>query len=189
MRRLTLIIIALVVFAFSASAQKGSVKYQGEVFVSGNVAKSDVSLTLCDETIEGTPMMYGLSVSTIQGAKFGEYFSVGIGTGIDFLVGIQGDISMLALLIPIYADFKFWIPTSGRLQPYIMAEAGGSFAIHPQTIRPLYGGGVGLKITERFAMSLNYINDGYKVYDKEVGDALKSMYKEHKVQLRFTWIF
>jgi hypothetical protein len=33
-------------------------------------------------------MMYGLSVQTIQGAKFGEYFSAGIGTGVDFLVGI-----------------------------------------------------------------------------------------------------
>ena len=48
---------------------------------------------------------------------------------------------------------------------------------------------ISIQATERFAMSLNYINDGYKVYDKEVGDALKSMYKEHKVQLRFTWIF
>lgn len=191
MKRIIVLVVAMAAMISTPSlAQEKKVKYQGEIFVSGNAAKSDIRLKLFDEIIEGTPMMYGLSVQTVQGAKFGEYFSAGIGTGLDFLSGItKENYSLMAVIIPVYADFKFWIPTNSRVTPYLMAEAGGSFAILPKTIHPLYGGGIGLKMTKRFAMSLNYIYDGYQFPDTENDVNVDYRYKEHKVQLRFSWIF
>jgi hypothetical protein len=156
MKRLIIILVAMAaMISTPATAQKGNTKYYGEVFVSGSAAKTDIHLKLWDKIVDGTPMMYGVSVQTIQGAKFGEYFSAGIGTGIDLLYGATDDFSLVAALIPVYADLKFWIPTNGKVTPYLMAEAGGSFAIEPRSIHPLYGGGIGIKMTKRFAMSLN----------------------------------
>ena len=190
MKRLIIILVAMAaMISTPATAQKGNTKYYGEVFVSGSAAKTDIHLKLWDMIIDGTPMMYGVSVQTIQGAKFGEYFSAGIGTGVDLLYGATDDFSLIAALIPVYADFKFWIPTNGKITPYLMAEAGGSFAIEPRSIHPLYGGGIGIKMTKRFAMSLNYIFDGYQIPNTEDDVNVDYRFKEHKVQLRFSWMF
>lgn len=189
MKRLIIIMVAMAtMFTTPVVAQNSNVKYQSEVFVSGGAAIGDMYIMLGDMTKDGMKMTYSLSVQTIQGAKFGDYFSAGIGLGLDFLAGPADDLDLFAMLIPVYADFKFWIPTNGRITPYLMAEAGGSFNILPSTIRPLYGGGVGIKLNDRFAMSLNYVNDGYRM--PTIGaEKIDYSYNEHKLQLRFSWIF
>ena len=61
-------------FTTTVVAQNSNVKYQSEVFVSGGAAIGDMYIKLGDMTNDGTKMTYSLSVQTIQGAKFGDYF-------------------------------------------------------------------------------------------------------------------
>jgi hypothetical protein len=63
-----------------------------------------------------------------------------------------------------------------------MAECGGSFLIYPQTIAPLYGVGVGFKVS-KFTMSLGYMREGFNIREYiDENDNLK--FYEHKLQLR-----
>ena len=183
------LLVAMALTITTASAQ--NVKYHGEVFVTGSGAKGNAHLSLFGENASGEGIMYGASLQTIQGAKFGDYFSLGVGFGLDFLFGYEPAKRRLELgtiLIPIYADLKLWIPTKSIVTPYIMGEAGGSFAIHPLTIQPLYGAGVGMKIGALFTVSLNYIYDGFGL-PKSISDVTDLSYHEHKIQLRLGLTF
>lgn len=185
MKKSILLLLAMVVvFASTATAQEKKVKYHGEVFVAGNAAWANMDYA-GEKLSESNVLIYGASLHTIHGAKFGDYFSLGLGVGIDLLVsaGTDEEVSDFGgLLIPVYLDCKFWIPTKSKVTPFVMAEGGGSFLIYPNTIAPLYGLGVGFK-AGKFTMSLGYMRDGFNlkefIYDD---DSLK--FYEHKLQLR-----
>ena len=185
MKKSFLLLLAMVaIFASTATAQEKKVKYHGEVFVAGDVAWANM-VYAGDKLSRNNVPIYGASLHTIHGVKIGDYFSIGVGLGVDMLVGIDkedDEADLGGLLIPVYLDCKFWIPTQGKVKPFILAEGGGSFLIYPNTIAPLYGVGVGFKVS-KFAMSLGYMRDGFNVRDFfEANDNLK--FYEHKLQLR-----
>lgn len=183
MKRSILLLVAMVVmFASSATAQERRVKYHGEVFVAGDIAWANMNYA-GDRVSRNDVLIYGASLHTIQGVKIGDHFSLGVGLGVDFLIGLDDDDAEVGgLLIPIYLDCKYWMPTKGEVAPFVMAEGGGSFLIYPQTIAPLYGVGVGFKVS-KFTMSLGYMRDGCNLREFfDENDNLK--FYEHKLQLR-----
>lgn len=185
MKKVILLFVAMMTISASvAVAQEKNVKYHGEVFVAGDASWSNVIYD-GQKASDTNLLMYGTSLHTIHGVKIGDYFSIGLGLGIDFIIGADeetvGSAELSGLLIPTYLDCKFWIPTKGKVTPFIMAEGGGSFAIYPQTIRPLYGAGVGFK-AGKFMMSLGYMNEGFNLRDFIYDDDLK--FYQHKLQLR-----
>lgn len=188
MKKIILLIVAMIaLFASTAMAQEQEkkVKYHGEVFVAGDASWSNVIYD-GQKASDTNLLMYGTSLHTIHGVKIGDYFSIGLGLGIDFIIGADeetvGSAELSGLLIPTYLDCKFWIPTKGKVTPFFMAEGGGSFMIYPQTIRPLYGAGVGFK-AGKFMMSLGYMNEGFNLRDFIYeSDDLK--FYQHKLQVR-----
>lgn len=167
------------IFASTATAQDNNVKYHGEVFAAGDASWANVTYEGERFSDNGNGRMYGASLHTIQGVKINDRFALGIGLGLDFLVS---DEELNGLLIPIYLDFKYYIPTKGKITPFVMAEGGGSFAIYPQTIAPLYGAGVGFK-TGKFSMSLGYMREGFRFREFiEENDSVN--FYQHKLQLR-----
>ncbi len=185
MKKSILLLLTMVtMFASSAMAQEKRVKYHGEVFVAGDASWANMDY-VGEKISDSNVLMYGASLHTIHGVKICNNFSLGLGLGIDILVGMDKEDDTTdfgGLLIPVYLDFKYWIPTEGKVTPFIMAEGGGSFFIYPNTIAPLYGVGVGFK-AGKFAMSLGYMRDGFNLREFiEDGDNLK--FYEHKLQLR-----
>ena len=186
MKKVILLFVAMMTISASvAVAQEKKVKYHGEVFVAGDASWSNVIYD-GQKASDTNLLMYGTSLHTIHGVKIGDYFSIGLGLGIDFIIGADeetvGSAELSGLLIPTYLDCKFWIPTKGKVTPFIMAEGGGSFAIYPQTIRPLYGAGVGFKV-DRIMLSLGYMNEGFNLRDFIYEDENIKFY-QHKLQLR-----
>ena len=189
MKKVILLMVAMTtLFASTAMAQEQEhakkVKYHGEVFLAGDANLANMiyeGQRISDTNV----LMYGASLHTIHGVKIGDYFSIGLGLGIDFIIApdetTMDNAELGGLLIPTYLDCKFWIPTKGKVTPFFMAEGGGSFMIYPQTIRPLYGAGVGFK-AGKFMMSLGYMNEGFNLRDFIYDDNLK--FYQHKLQLR-----
>lgn len=181
-----LAMMTLLVSTATAQESKTKVKYQGEVFVAGDVNFANM-VTEGEKVSAQDLLMSGVSLHTIQGIKIGEYVSLGVGLGLDFIIGDadggdETNVELSGLLIPIYLDCKVWMPTKGRVKPFIMAEGGGSFAIYPQTIAPLYGAGVGFKVG-KFSMSLGYMREGFN-FRKFIDEDESLEFYQHKLQLR-----
>ena len=185
MKKSIILLLAMVaMFVSTATAQEKKVKYYGEVFVAGDAGLANMDYA-GEKVSDSNVLMYGASLHTIHGVKFCNNFSLGLGLGVDILVGMNQDddtADVGGLLIPGYLDFKYWIPTKGKVEPFIMAEGGGSFLIYPNTIAPLYGIGVGFK-AGKFAMSLGYMRDGFNLREFIYEDDSLNFY-EHKLQLR-----
>ena len=182
-KSILLLLTIITMFVSSAVAQEGRVKYYGEVFVAGDASWANMIYN-SEKVANYNVLMYGTSLHTIHGVKIGDKFSLGLGVGIDILLGMdeESDADFGGLLIPLYLDFKYWIPTKGKVTPFIMAEGGGSFLIYPYTIAPLYGVGVGFKVS-KFTMSLGYMREGFNLREFiDDNDNLK--FYEHKLQLR-----
>ena len=79
--------------AFSQARQPLDIKYQGEVLAGYSIGV-------------GTFDVGRLNVHMINGAKFGDYFSAGLGLGLDYYC--TNGLSSLAL--PIYANVKGYMP-------------------------------------------------------------------------------
>lgn len=115
-RNLILAFIAVMVIV-PASAQI-RVKYHGEINVGysigvGSYAKNRVNLY------------------TIQGVKIGEYFSTGLGLGLDWYRGLyaeywekQGKPDMGELAMPIYLNMKGYLPVNEKVAPYLTFDIG-----------------------------------------------------------------
>ena len=91
-----------------------------------------------------------VNLHTIQGAKVGEYASVGLGFGLDWWRGIykeywreKGMFDSGELTIPVYFNVKGYLPTSkdvADVAPYISCDLGYALAL-TQGIKQ-YGGGL-----------------------------------------------
>ena len=105
MKRLFLLMIAVLFIASSASAQT-PVKYQGEV---------DLGYSLgVGEFAAGR-----VNIHTIHGAKFGNNFSAGVGVGIDIYHSGEADV-----MVPIYLNLKGYVPTNSKVSPYASFDIG-----------------------------------------------------------------
>lgn len=123
-----------------AEAQGPKTKYHGEVYVSGGYGVGDAQL-------------HRLQLHTIQGARIGECFSMGVGLGVDWYTN---DIESGMAMIPIFADLKLYAPTRGNFDPYLMVDLGYGFAAEePQLGGLMFGAGIGFK-AGIFNMSIGY---------------------------------
>ena len=94
MKKFFLLVVSLF-FAANLFAQT-SIKYQGEVDLGYSFGV-------------GTFATDRVNLNTIQGLKFGDYFSAGIGFGIDYFYEFYGDGK---LFTPLYLNLKGYLPIS-----------------------------------------------------------------------------
>ena len=114
----SLILAFLTVMVIVPATAQVRVKYHGEINVGysigvGSYAKNRVNLY------------------TIQGVKIGEYFSTGLGLGLDWYRGLyaeywekQGKPDMGELAMPIYLNVKGYLPVNEKVAPYLTFDIG-----------------------------------------------------------------
>lgn len=143
MKRFLTILVAVILYAGATNtteAQYTNTRYQGEVYVSGGYGIGNIPLNR-------------LQVETIHGARIGECFSMGIGTGLNYYTP---DFSSGILMVPIFADMKIYAPTVSRFDPFIMADVGYGLPIEsPRLGGLMFGAGIGFKAGV-FALSAGY---------------------------------
>lgn len=112
------LIVALAIMSASALSAQVRVKYHGEINAGysigvGSYAKNRVNL------------------NTIQGIQAGDYFSVGLGIGLDWYRGLypeywekQGKPDMGELAMPIFLNLKGYLPVSETVAPYLTFDIG-----------------------------------------------------------------
>ena len=61
-----------------------------------------------------------VNIHTVQGLKVGEYFSTGVGIGVDYYH--EGDAG--EVIVPLYLNLKGYIPTTGKVVPYLSFDVG-----------------------------------------------------------------
>lgn len=109
----------LVVFmsavAFCSSAQV-TAKYQGEVELGYSAGV-------------GTFSMGRVNLHTIQGAKVGDYFSVGLGLGLDYYHELYSDVGDGELFVPIYLNMKGYVSVTEKLSPFASLDLGYGLGI------------------------------------------------------------
>jgi len=114
----SLILAFLTVMVIVPATAQVRVKYHGEIKAGdsigvGSYAKNRVNLY------------------TIQGVKIGEYFSTGLGLGLDWYRGLyaeywekQGKPDMGELAMPIYLNVKGYLPVNEKVAPYLTFDIG-----------------------------------------------------------------
>ena len=134
------IIVALILGLGTLSASAQQTRYQGEVYLAGGYGIGNAALSR-------------IQLHTIQGARIGECFSAGVGLGVDYYTP---DLESGMFMIPVFADFKLYAPTAGKVDPFLMVDLGyGIVAQEPQAGGLTFGAGIGFKAGV-FAMSLGY---------------------------------
>lgn len=109
MKKLFLLLIAVVCAVSSAFAQ-APVKYQGEVDLGYSFGV-------------GTLASGRVNVHTIQGIKVGDYFSTGIGLGAEYYISDE------YMTIPLFLNFKGYIPTKSKVTPYASLDLGTGIGV------------------------------------------------------------
>lgn len=146
------LLLALLLACGTASAQK--THYQGEVVINYGLGVGDIRLSR-----EG--------VFLINGFRFNPYFSAGVGIGLDYLYAGKEE-SYLSL--PLFADLKFYVPLSPKVDLLAWFDGGYSFGLKGEKFSGIDidiqglmispGLGVNVKSTERIALNIGlcYIN-------------------------------
>ena len=112
MKRFTILVAILSLFAGVAGA-KGLVSYQGEIDLGYSTGLEELS-------------QESVNLHTIQGIKVGDYFSTGIGTGIDFYYSYD-DTS--EAMVPLYLNVKGYLPFGDRVSGFISCDAGWAVGV------------------------------------------------------------
>ncbi|MBR6630679.1 MAG: hypothetical protein IKK89_01870 [Alistipes sp.] len=140
MRKILLSLVAILAVSFSVSAQ--STRYHGEVYVSGNFGVGNLPLNR-------------FQLHTIQGARFGDLLSVGVGLGADAYAA--EDFESWIFMVPVFADIKIYAPTKSKFfDPFVMLDLGYGVPVENPSIGGLMlGAGLGFK-AGAFALSVGY---------------------------------
>lgn len=96
---------------FSGSAQEVSIKYQGEVDLGYSVGV-------------GTFSTGRVNLHTVQGVKISDYFSAGLGLGLDYYHDLYSDVGSGELFVPIFLNMKGYIPITSKLSPFVSLDLG-----------------------------------------------------------------
>ncbi len=105
MKKLLFSVMLAVISVMSANSQV-TAKYQGEVDLGYSIGV-------------GTFSTNRVNLHTVQGAKIGDYFSTGLGLGLDYYHdGVD------ELIIPIYLNMKGHLPVSEKLAPFVSLDLG-----------------------------------------------------------------
>lgn len=71
----------------------------------------------------GTFSTNRVNIHTIQGAKFGDYFSAGIGLGVDYYHELY---NIGELVVPVFLNMKGYLPVAPKFTPYLSLDMGYS---------------------------------------------------------------
>ena len=134
MKKLFLLLATTICVASSALAQT-PIKYQGEV---------DLGCSLG----VGVLSSGRVNIHTIQGIKVGDYFSTGVGFGADYYISGQD------MTIPLFLNFKGYIPTKSKVTPYASLDLGT---------------GIGVAGIFKKETGLNYVNDEVEMPEEDFG--------------------
>ncbi len=103
---------ALAVLSLGSALAQTPVKYQGEVDLGYSLGVGNFGINRAN-------------LHTIHGAKIGQYFSAGIGLGLDYYHEDGASEAML----PIYLNLKGYLPVNEKVSPYFSFDIGGGFGI------------------------------------------------------------
>ncbi|MFI3298630.1 MAG: hypothetical protein R3Y49_02380 [Rikenellaceae bacterium] len=141
------------VLSLSASAQDSEpslVSYQAEVQAGVAISADSYSFTR-------------LQLETIQGVRVGEYFSTGVGTGVNAIVSNEMDGGSNAILwMPVYANFKGYLPVSSKVKLFASIDLGTMFQMRKSfdcmgfVYTPALGVSFGLKNGNAINLSVGY---------------------------------
>ncbi len=104
MKKLLFAAIVAISTIFSGTAQV-PVKYQGEVDLGYSVGI-------------GTFSAGRLNLHTVQGVKISDYFSTGLGVGLDYYHESSN------LLVPIFLNMKGYYPVNEKFSPFVSLDLG-----------------------------------------------------------------
>lgn len=117
MKRILFLAVVSAMSVVTAMAQT-SVKYHGEINAGYSIGV-------------GSYPVNRVSLYTIQGIKVGDYFSTGLGLGLDWYKGLyaeywekQGKADMGELAMPIYLNMKGYLPVNKKVAPYLTFDIG-----------------------------------------------------------------
>ena len=117
MKKLITLAVMAVMFSAMSFAQT-TVKYQGEVSGGFSIGV-------------GKNAYNRITLHTIQGAKIGDYFSTGLGCGLDWYHGLypeywekQGKADAGELVMPIYLNLKGYLPVESEVKPFLSFDVG-----------------------------------------------------------------
>ncbi len=105
MKRHLFSLLLIVTSLISANAQV-TAKYQGEVDLGYSIGV-------------GTFSTNRVNLHTVQGVKIADYFSAGLGLGLDYYHEGSGE-----LFVPIYLNMKGYIPVTDKLSPFVSLDLG-----------------------------------------------------------------
>lgn len=86
-------------------------KYQGEIDLSYSIGT-------------GTFSTNRVNLHTIHGAKMNDYFSIGVGLGLDYYHELYREEGDGELVIPIFLNTKAYLPVDEKLSPYVSLDLG-----------------------------------------------------------------
>lgn len=147
MKRFLMVLAAVLITATAVQAQGG--KYHGEIYIGGGYG------------IGKTPASY-LQAHTVHGAIFGNWFALSLGTGVDLYTNDFAKIKDVneikdgKMMVPVFADIKFYIPTRSKFDPFFMFDGGYTFEAKDLKDKGLMvNAGLGFK-AGAFALSVGY---------------------------------
>ncbi|MBR6831224.1 MAG: hypothetical protein IKM58_03975 [Tidjanibacter sp.] len=110
MKKLLLLAAVAIMSVCTMNAQT-EIKYQGEVDLGYSLGVGDFASNR-------------INIHTIQGVKIGDYFSTGIGLGVDLYH--EGGTSVM---IPVFLNMKGYLPNNSNITPYLSFDIGGGFGV------------------------------------------------------------
>lgn len=105
MKKIAMFMMAVAMMIGTANA-KTPIKYHGEVDLGYSIGA-------------GTFATGRVNIHTVQGVQIGEYFSAGVGVGVDIYHEFPD------VMVPIYLDLKGYLPVSKIVKPYLSFDIGG----------------------------------------------------------------
>lgn len=101
------LLVTMIVLSFTLNAQS-LIKYHGELNVGYSLGV-------------GTYSTDRVNLHTIHGVNISEYFSTGIGVGLDYYTDLLGDDE---LVLPVFLNVKGYLPVSDNISPFISCDFG-----------------------------------------------------------------
>ncbi len=153
MKKLLLCIAIMMTLTSSLFSQDKKIKYQGEAFLGATVL-------MAPEAVIGS-----VSMNLITGARFGKYFAMGIGTGLnDYVYKINNQLIWFPAL-PVYLNVKGYLPVGKKNNLFISIDGGYLFHLTDidgvtggYTFSPAIGMGFGVgKKDKQINCSIGYI--------------------------------
>lgn len=117
MKKNLLIVVFFVTLLTNATAQtqKRKAKYQGEVFAGYAIGIGALSYDR-------------IHLHTIHGVRFNDYFSFGLGLGVDYFykydVYVDPDLTASELTMPIYLNTRGYLPVSEKTSLFLNLDFG-----------------------------------------------------------------